>query len=98
MQWCSEERTILSQSPPPHLPLPLPLPPILQNCSPQGHRSRFVDIGFQDPDILREVADKWTFEEQRELMKLIAPRLNGKNITELELQLSFILLIHTGHN
>jgi len=59
----------------------------LHDCSPPLDHllSRFVDVGFQTPAILREVAEKWTTEERRELMKRVEPGLNGKKITELEL-------------
>ena len=59
----------------------------LQNCAPPLDHllSRFIDVGFHNPDMLREVAKKWTGEERRELMKRVAPGLDGKVMTELEL-------------
>ena len=59
----------------------------LQDCSPPLDHllSRFVDLGFQTQDILREVAHVWTSEERRELMGRLAPGPNGNKLTELEL-------------
>jgi hypothetical protein len=59
----------------------------LQNCSPPLNHilSRFIDLGFQSPDMLREVAHKWTTEERRDLMKRLAPGPKGNRMNELEL-------------
>jgi hypothetical protein len=52
-----------------------PLEPIL---------SRFIDLGFHSPEILREVANNWSADERRELLKRLAPGPSGKMLTELE--------------
>ena len=59
----------------------------LQSCSPPLDHlfARFFDFGFQTPDIIKDVAQKWTTEERRGLMKRIGPGPNGNIMTELEL-------------
>jgi hypothetical protein len=59
----------------------------LRNCIPSLEHilSRFIDLGFHSPNILRDVACYWTDNECRELMKQIAPGRNGIRMTELEL-------------
>jgi len=58
----------------------------LRNCAPSMEHLlyRFVEIGFQSLDKLQAVADFWTADERRDLLKRLPPS-NGKCITELEL-------------
>jgi len=58
----------------------------LQKCAPSMEHllSRFVDLGFHSWDILHAVANRWTADERRSLLKRLHPS-DGKAISELEL-------------
>lgn len=59
----------------------------LRNCSPSLEHllSRFIDLGFHSQEILQEVACKWTDNDRRSLMTRLAPDLNGRKMTEVEM-------------
>ena len=59
----------------------------LRNCSPSMDHLlyRLVDLGFKSPDILQAVADNWTADERRDLLKRLSPSSNNKGVSELEL-------------
>jgi hypothetical protein len=63
-----------------------PIHHFLKNCAPslEHYLYRFIDLGFQSPDLLQQVADNWTADEKRSLLRRLAPA-NGQVITELEL-------------